>query len=390
MIVLAMAARGIAAFWLGDDLLFVDETVYLDAARGLVETGRFEDSYRREPIYPIFLAVVAFPTDGGVLPLRVGQAILIGAGGLLLFILARSLFGPQAAGLATLVYALDPLLVIGGALLYSEALAAVVLVVSLFLLRTACRRNLLWLSALLGLSLGVLVQIRQVALVLVIVFAIWLFRSIESSVSRRLSHLAVLGLVVLASVIPWTIRNYGIYGKLVPLAPEGFTSTAKIDQEEAVEKGFLKTLLTRIVTHPDQFVVETTRNFLRFWEPFQTRLWADDVEKVAMLHEADARLPDQPVLPRTSRNVVSSISFAFEMTLALVGIVIGWRSRRSEIALLGLVVLSYALAYAIFEGRIRYRIPIMPEVFILSGFGLAFVLDRYARLGWRSWRSSDR
>lgn len=390
VIILAMAARGIAALWLGNGLIFEDEAVYVDAARGLAEKGGFEESYRREPIYPIFLAMVAVPAGSGVLPMRVGQAILVGAGGLLLLILARSWFGARAAGLAVLVYAFDPLLVIGGALLYSEALAAVVLVVTLLILRSVCETNLLRWTALLGLSLGVLAQIRQVALVLVVVFAILMFGSINASVSRRLGHLAVLSLLLLASVTPWTIRNYEIYGKLVPLAPEGFMSTAKIDHDDAVEKGFLKTLLTWIVTHPDEFVVETSRNFLRFWEPFPTRLWADDAEKVAMLHRADSRLPDQPVLPRTSRNIVSTISFGVEMTLALVGIAVGWRSRRSEIVLLGLVVLSYALGYAIFEGRIRYRIPIMPEVFMVSGLGLTFLLDRYVKLGRWSWRSSDR
>ena len=166
--------------------------------------------------------------------------------------------------------------------------------------------------------------------------------------------------------------------------------TAPIEGAEEIEGGYSMFMVTWIWHHPDEFVERFGRNFLHFWEPYPTRLWVDDAEKTAELHSRDSRLPDKPKLPIGSRNIVSAVSFGVETALAVVGVVIGWRTRRPEILFLGLVVLSYSLGYSIFEGRTRYRIPIMPEIFVLSGLGLAFVLDRWFSRSYSSSSSSER
>jgi len=377
LIALAIASRGMAAWWLGDSLYFDDEAVYVDAARELVDDGRFADSFRREPAYPVFLALLTVLLGDSVMALRLGQAVVIGLGGLILFALGRRLFDDRVALLATFLYALDPLLVVSGALFYSEALAAVVLLVSLLLARSVEATDSLVPVALLGVSLGALVQIRQVTLVLVALVAMWLLTRSSLPIGRRLTQFIVLILVLSAMVAPWVLRNQRVFGKVVPLAPEAYTGTTPIEQEEATQKGYGQAMLAWIRSHPKEFLLETGVNFVRFWEPYPTRLWADDVEKAARLHRSDARLPAQPALPTRSRDIVSALSFGAEMALAALGIVLGWRYRRVEILFLGMVILTYALGYSVFEGRIRYRIPVMPEMYLLSALGVALLIERY-------------
>jgi hypothetical protein len=89
------------------------------------------------------------------------------------------------------------------------------------------------------------------------------------------------------------------------------------------------------------------------------------------MHGLDARLPTEFSFPPSLRDVVSAVSFGVEMVLALAGLVIGWRSRRTAIVLFAGVALVYGLGYALFVAKLRYRIVVLPGIFLLAGIGAA-------------------
>jgi len=56
--------------------------------------------------------------------------------------------------------------------------------------------------------------------------------------------------------------------------------------------------------------------------------------------------------------------------------VLAWRSRRRETALIAAIVLAYAAGYALFVGKLRYRITVLPLVFLFTGRALAALVRR--------------
>jgi hypothetical protein len=64
---------------------------------------------------------------------------------------------------------------------------------------------------------------------------------------------------------------------------------------------------------------------------------------------------------------VSALSFGVEMVFALVGVVLVWRRHRAAAVLLLAVCVAYGLGYALIIGKLRYRIPVLPCVFLLAG-----------------------
>ena len=62
--------RLLAAIWLGNSIHFPDEAVYSDAAHRLVAGLGFADSYHREPVYPMMLALLSWPFPADIRFLR--------------------------------------------------------------------------------------------------------------------------------------------------------------------------------------------------------------------------------------------------------------------------------------------------------------------------------
>ena len=60
---------------------------------------------------------------------------------------------------------------------------------------------------------------------------------------------------------------------------------------------------------------------------------------------------------------------------AVVGIASMWRGRekRRELSLFVLLVMSFALSYAVSWGKIRYRVPVDPYIILLSAWGVVAV-----------------
>jgi hypothetical protein len=113
-----------------------------------------------------------------------------------------------------------------------------------------------------------------------------------------------------------------------------------------------------------------------FWELYPTRLQTDDAKQRASLLRDDARLPEETTFSPRLRDAVSAVSFGAELALAVVGAAIGWRTRRAIVVLLVAVACAYGLGYALFVAKLRYRIVVLPGLFVLAGSATAAIRDR--------------
>lgn len=369
---LAMVTRVGAAIAIGGSFHFADEALYVDAAHRLINGDGFGSGYSSAPGYPVFLALLSLGIPVSPVVLRVLQAIVAALGGVFVFSLAERWFGARAAVLAAFAYALDPLLVITSGLLYPETLAAVLLTGIVLLTLDAAERDGVARSLSIGALLAILAMLRPVALVLPPVIAVWLALALPGPASRRMVHAAMMGLAWVLVLSPWLARNYQLHHELIPMTTPG-AHTAPVRREEAARRGLVLSMAQWAWNHPEALAARVARQFAQFWELTPSRMVTDDPARREALHQRDPRLETRPLFSRSARDLVSAGSFSLELLLALVGITAVARTHwRQALLLLG-VILAYAAGYALFVAKLRYRIPILPLLFVFTGAGAAAV-----------------
>jgi hypothetical protein len=136
--------------------------------------------------------------------------------------------------------------------------------------------------------------------------------------------------------------------------------------------------------NPANLVSRVFRQFLQFWELAPTRLTTDNAAQREELHLQDPRLEVRSLFSQKLRDSVSTASSLLELLLALTGIGIVLRTRWRATLLLLSVILAWAIGYALFVAKIRYRIPVLPLVFLFTGAGAAAAWASVRRAATRS------
>ncbi len=383
LVVAALLPRLAASAFLGESFHFIDETIYVDAASQLRTEGAFAPDYTNVPAYPVILALLSLPFGAGVLALRGMQAVLTAAGILLVVALTERFFGKRAALFAGVLYILDPLMVISSALLYPETIAALLIMTAVMWARSAAERGEASVALLLGLTLGVAALLRPVALLLLPCAALWLALAGSSPTIRRCIQIVVLCVAFLSALAPWTFHNFQRYGRLTPISYAG-TGDAPVEAGQVEERGLAGAILHKAFTEPGELASHMTERIAGFWSLVPVGMYTDDPDLRAHLNDMDERLPADPSFPLQLRDLVSALSFGVELLLALVGSVIAARTRPRETLLLVGVAITFTLGYSLFGMSIRYRIPILPLVFALSGVGAAYTFDRLRGVSFRA------
>lgn len=375
---LAAVTRLIAALALGDRFHFVDETLYVDAARHLLAGEGFGAEYRNVPAQPVWLAVLASPWPDRLVWLRAAHALATGIlGGIALHALGVRLFGAAATRIALAFYALDPLLVVAGGLLYPEASATVVLTAALAAAVMAAQGDDARATVASGALLGLTALFRPVAIVLVPVVALWIAVVGASRFRRRLVHALAFVIACGLGLAPWTLDNLTRHGDVVPAGMAGLQN-APVSRDEIGERGLAGSLAHETWHAPARVARRVVRELGHFWEPYPQRLMTDHPSGRTALHELDTRLPRETSFPPGLRDAVSAFAFAGELTLALAGVALGFHRGRTAIVLVVAVALGYGLGYALFVAKLRYRIVVLPGVFLLAGHGFVTLRARFA------------
>jgi len=372
--------------------------------------------YGRPPGYPFFLAGVYTLFGVNDWAPRLVQTLLGTVNILLLYTLARVLFGPLAALLSSLLMALC------WAFPYYEAqLTYPAVVVFLLLLAMRCvaawaRRPRITLAFALGLLLGLFALFRPNGLLFLPVLILWMFWTANRRALMRRTLPSVLLLLfgVAMALAPVFIRNYRVahdftfissYGGLnfyvgnnpeaslvEPRLPElkelvgvenwscfdypaivrGLARKLGRDQISFSEanRWFYQQAYAFIRENPARFLQNTARKALLFWGPKEVT--NDTVPELDRKNSVLLRL-----LP----------PFAFDMALFLAGIVCFcavWRKNRhvnlrpggreGAVAVL-LFILTYFLSVLPYFIAGRYRIPVLPFMIVFGGYGLARLLQ---------------
>jgi len=357
-----------------------DQREYLSLARNLLDgrglqfwDGRFSATVWafRTPGYPLFLAA----GGGNIRAARTVQALLDTSTVLAIFLLARSVapeLGRQRLGLvAAALVAVNPYLIYFSGLILSETLFTAMLVWGMVLLvhggggrDRSWRKTAVWLCGGGLLALSVLVRPSAIALPVVLgIVAAFVNRSNRADFDPGRTGFRgplliglTMGLLVVAALLPWGLRNHRILGRWVWLDTSGgFTlydgynpaATGGSDQSFIQHDSALKTLSE--VDRSD-YLSHTAMEYVR---DHPGRVW-----ELVWLKLARTWSP-MPLSREYGRPIYRLIGLTYSLPFdvwIILGLWCGALPRSAKVFLIAPAIYLSAV-HALTVGSLRYRMP---------------------------------
>jgi hypothetical protein len=231
-----------------------------------------------------------------------------------------------------------------------------------------------------GLLLGLAVLARETILYFLPLAAVWLARDPrgKASLKRALLFFAT----ALVTVAPWTYRNWRVFHAFVPVSTAGglalFQGNARLTRQEVYD------LYEAVQGRVEQYRYAQRKGLEAIWERQPTWFFEKLGEQMPMFWEAESmavihvkRGAYGEASPGTARwvAVVMLLPYLALLVLFVAGIASLSLTRQTFLLLLFLVY--YNLIHVATHGFNRYRLPIMPVVFLI------------ASRAWCAWRAGE-
>jgi len=347
------------------------------------------DAVFRGPLYPVFLAGIYGVTGPDPAAARAVQLLLGGVSVLLVARLGMVVFGASVGVLAGVLAAVSWILVyFEGEILIAAILPLLGTLLLLSLLR-ADRRGGSSSYLLAGLLFGLFAAARPNILVLLPAALFWIGW-------RRWRKSAVLLAGVLLLLVPLTVRNRVVSGEWVLLSSQGginfyIGNHRAADGRHAVFPGLpswrnedVERLTAARIGH-----LPSPNELSRFWfGEALAEIAADPARFLAgllrksffLLHAYEVGNNRDLALYRRANPVLSLplVSYGLLLPLALVGLLSSPRRSREKNLLVAFFV-TYGLSLVLFFVCARFRVPLLPVLFILAGKGLVEMGGRVRR-----------
>ena len=347
----------------------------LVAGEGLLDARGAPTSFR-PPLYPLYVAFWYRLISPGTAAVMLSHIVLDLGTTAVVFLLARRWASERAALLAAGLVALNVASISATGRLLSESLFTLLLVSGVWLgVRwnevAGSERPAFLRAAFAGTVFGLAVLTRGVLLP----YAPLLVAASAVVARRIIPGTSIFVVAFLATLAPWTVRNFRVHGALVPVttqvgitlyagfAPPGgvfglqpYDSIVRsVEQYTEVEQSRVLTLaaLELAASDPARTAVLEARKAVYFWSPV-----------------------DWEILPRYG---MFNPTYAWTVLLALLFMATGHRSdptrRRHLWPVWAPVLFVFGMAL-LFHGSPRYRLPIEPLLAILAASGVSALVER--------------
>ncbi len=362
---LAVAVRVAFALTLEDKWYFYDTKHYDAAARHLVRGEGFKldyeffgsTDYNLEPLYPLFLAANYALFGRHFITVRLVQALLGGLLCVLVFYIGRRSFGFWQGVVAAGICIFYPHLIFISGILYPEQLFTLLLaagVLSLLRFEEQKRDAQLFGAAL---FFGAACLTKGILLAFFPFLALWMLLSGVGHTARNCRSIAIVLVVIVLLLLPWTYRNYRLTGTLAPVRAH---TNVVLDETYADRDDALLTEFLSKKIGAGEFIRRYAGEFIRFWTPTLGRVKTDSEYK------------------NSKTDLIAAAAALPVMLFALLGLC-GASGRWRETLLFLCVLLSFALTYSLFITHVRYRIPVEPYLILLAGNGVIFARESLMR-----------
>jgi 4-amino-4-deoxy-L-arabinose transferase-like glycosyltransferase len=149
----------------------------------------------------------------------ISQCLLIALSSLILFFLLSGYSGIVTAFILSLIFGINPYLIILAGLVHYETLHIFMILLSTWLLQLAFVRKKSYLIYLFlaGVSWGVATLVRPVSLILPALFAVMLLLYFRRNWKKSLLYFSVFTITFIGTIAPYTYRNYKLLHRFIPV-----------------------------------------------------------------------------------------------------------------------------------------------------------------------------
>lgn len=387
--------------------LYYDEGVYRQIAHSLVNHGTFEypqgnPEIHRAPLYSFFLAAV-FSLFGENVAIVLAFQCMMGVAVVVLLSRCVSKHVQQsrctaltAGVVAAAGLAISPIALIYERRMMGEAVVTLPLVLGIVLWMnshsTTNKKTMLALSIAAGGSLGVAILAKPALMLLPPFLACCdCLITRRHRFRRRLVQASCLVLGTVIAVSPWTVRNYNVTGKVIPVAVGGgkrlFLATVPRHMVRQVESDVVGPYYeganpNGVLTFNQKLIADRELkalaistiandpiNYLRLCADRTVRMWANShVTSVVGSLNADS-------IPRTFRLGAAGLA-AIILIIAFVGTAFCVVDRADSLTPLWATPLYVALIHAPLEGGGRYVVPAWPFVICMAAIAIGYLHNR--------------
>ncbi|KPJ60504.1 MAG: hypothetical protein AMJ46_05690 [Latescibacteria bacterium DG_63] len=376
--ILAVVLRVGLALSLPEKLYWPDSNWYFRVAESLASGRGFGASLARGPLYPYFLSAILL-FSSRILVVRICESVVSALGCALLGIVGKRLFSERVGLLAAFVSAVYPYFVYLPSAQGSDNIVTLVLLASILFL-SGQATYFSWRSSLLsGFFLGLSFLGRPSMMAVIPGLALWPFlwkSKMRASFLGRTVLIVILASI--ATVAPWTVRNYVTTGNVVLIATGGgrqfwygnseYATASTTENPEYPPE--LKEKLSLLPDEPsrEKLLYREGLRFIKENPGATLRLY---VKKLANLFQLYPSVHTSDVMPGSSVfRVLASLGSLVLFILAAVGGVLVF-AKKSPGTMLPPVIVSYCLGSAAFLTVMRYRLPMDPYLILLACAALA-------------------
>jgi len=180
----------------------------------IAKTESIYPSIYSGPAYSILLCLTYFIKQSYWV-VRVVQSVLFIVGCLLLFLITKKFFHYKTAVIASLLMAANPIFAANSIKILPEAIVPLTLIIAVFLYTKGEEYNSMRYFIFTGLVVGISMLFRPDVMLLPIFFLLVL--AIRHK-KRYWKYISVLIISSYLTILPWTIRNYTVFKKIVPIS----------------------------------------------------------------------------------------------------------------------------------------------------------------------------
>lgn len=346
---------------------------------GPIEEDR---SIAHPPGYAFFLGII-YKIFGHSYPaVWLIQAILSALSCILIYLIAKKLFGINVARIAAVISAVFFIFVLYSALLFSETLFVFLLLLCfIFIYQADVRRTDLG-YPIAGILAALCILTRVIILPFFLLFGLVCF-------ARKINKAVLFFLPIIVLIMPWGIRNYSIYHSFVPVCAGGgetlwcghhALATGRYDMPMEIEEYRLRYNIPEtedpggllyikidhlgyrkgaefIIAHPFKTAALEIKKIFLFFNLFRTDIWWPHIKGIG----------------RILSFIFLILSNFFIFAFGILGLVFSYTVKNRYISWMRKFIYISVLSLIPFIIEPRYRLVIYPFLIIFSSYAITLI-----------------